>query len=176
LIDEIGELEHGASFYKLILEGITQRNQQDIPNISTWQEHETTSFSQPLARGFPEHQECLRTKVTGSLELKHKAPTQPDHVIDLERVYSADELRAHYRSYVDLLAKQKRIEDFLDVEKKHLKVAIGNAQSFQHLFSWSRREVTEVDPTAFRTKHPDLYKKCRVTTSTLKCEILPFRG
>jgi hypothetical protein len=177
LIDEIGHIEHGASFYKLMLEGITQRNQQDIPNITTWNEQSSTTFSQPLARTLPEHQQCLRTRVSGSLELKHKPPTQPDQVIDLEREYSFDELRAHYRSYVDLLAKQKRIEDLLAVEKKLLKVAIGVSQSFRNLFSWSRREVTEVDPTAFRRLYPDLYEQCKVTSEPKwKCEILPFRG
>ena len=87
-----------------------------------------------------------------------------------------DELRAHYHSYVELQAQQKRIEDFLAVEKKHLKVAIGTSQSFRNLFSWSRHEVTEVDPTAFRAKHKELYEKCKVTTAKWKCEILPFRG
>lgn len=176
LIDEVGELEHLASYFKLILEAITERD-KGILKISTWTEHKTTTFSQPLARNYPEHQECLRDVVTGYLDLKHDPPKRPDHVIDLEREYPLDELRAHYRSYVDLLAKQKRIEDFLDVEKKHLKVAIGVSQSFPHLFSWSRRRVTEVGPTAFRTRYPEHYKKCKVTSEPKwKCEILPFRG
>lgn len=176
LIDQVGDIEHRSSYFKLILEAITERN-KGIPNISTWKEHKTTSFSQALARSFPEHQECLRCKVTGYLELKHDPPTQPDHVIDLEREYSSDELRAHYRSYIDLLAQQKRLDDLLAVEKKHLKVAIGSSQNFRNLFSWSRREVTEVDPSVFRSKHKGLYDACKVTSEPKwKCEILPFRG
>ena len=175
LIDDVGDIEHRASYFKLILEALTEKN-KGIPKISAWKEHKKTSFSQPLARAFPEHRDCLRTKVTGYLDLNHKAPKQPGHVIDFERDYSVAELRAHYHSYVELLAQQKRIEDLLAVEKKHLKVAIGTSQSFPHLYSWSRREVTEVDPIAFRTKHKNRYEASLATTTKMKCEILPFRG
>lgn len=175
LIDDVGDIEHRASYFKLILEAITETN-KGIAKISTWKEHKTTSFSQPLAREFPEHRECLRTKVTGYLKLIHQAQVQPDHVIDFEREYTPDELRGHYRFYSDLLAQHKRKEDLLAVEKKHLKVAIGTSQSFPHLYSWSRREVTEVDPIAFRTKHKNRYEASLATTTKMKCEILPFRG
>ena len=175
LIDDVGDTEHRASYFKLILEALTEK-QKGIPNISTWKKHTTTSFSQPLARAFPEHQECLTTKVTGYLKLIHQAQAQPDHIIDFERDYSVDDLRAHYHSYVELLAQQKRMEDLLAVEKKHLKVAIGNTKSIRMMFSWSRNEVTEVDPTTFRAKHKNCYEASLVTATKMKCEILPFRG
>jgi len=178
LVDEIGILKHDVKGHKLVLDSLTQRRQASIRGISRWHEYVRTSISNELAQAYEtEYQDCLRTKVTGYLKLIHQAQAQPDHVIDLEREYPVNELRAHYRTYVDLLAKQKRIEDLLAVEKKHLKVAIGIAQSFQHLFSWSRNEVYKFDPTVFRTKHPDLYEACKVTSEPKwKCEILPFRG
>jgi hypothetical protein len=177
LIDEVGILKHDVKGLKIVLDSVTVKRQQGIRGITRWREYTDIRFSAKMAEEFDQqYQECHTDRVTGYLKLIHQAQAQPDHVIDLEREYPIDELRAHYRSYVDLLAKQKRIEDLLAVEKKHLKVAIGTSQSFRNLFSWSRRRVTEVDPTAFRTKHPDLYKKCKVTTSTWKCEILPFRG
>jgi len=178
LIDEVGILKHDVKGLKIVLDSLTQRRQASIRGITRWREYTDIRFSAKLAEEHKQqYLECHTDRVTGYLDLKHDPPKQPDHVIDLEREYSLDELRSHYRSYVDLLAKQKRIEDLLAVEKKHLKVAIGKSQSFRNLFSWSRREVTEVDTTAFRTKHPDLYEKCKVTSKPRwKCEILPFRG
>jgi hypothetical protein len=178
LIDEVGILKHDVKGHKLVLDSLTQRRQASIRGITRWRQVSTTIFSAELAQAYEtEYQECHTDRVTGYLKLIHQAQAQPDHVIDLEREYTPDELRAHYRSYVDLLAKQKRTEDLLAVEKKHLKVAIGNAQSFQHLFSWSRREVNEFDSPTFRRLYPDLYEKCKVTSEPKwKCEILPFRG
>ena len=178
LVDEIGILKHDVKGLKIVLDSVTQRRQASIRGITRWREYTSTTFSAELAQAYEtEYQECHTDRVTGYLKLIHQAQAQPDHDINLERVYSADELRAHYRTYVDLLAKQKRIEDLLAVEKKHLKAAIGTSQSFPHLFSWSRNEVNKFDPTVFRTKHPDLYEACKVTSEPKwKCEILPFRG
>jgi len=177
LVDEVGILKHDAKGHKLVLDSLTQRREQGIRGITRWRQVSTTTFSAELAQAYEtEYQECHTDRVTGYLKLIHQAQAQPDHDINLERAYSADDLRAQYRSYVDLLAKQKRIEDLLAVEKKHLKVAIGTSQSFRNLFSWSRNEVNKFDPTAFRTKYKNLYEACKVTTSTWKCEVLPFRG
>jgi hypothetical protein len=178
LVDEVGILKHDVKGHKLVLDSVTQRREQGIRGITSWKEYTSTSFSAELAQAHEtEYQQCLRTKVTGYLTLKHKPQEQQPHVIDLEREYTPDELRAHYRSYVDLLAKQKRIEDLLAVEKKHLKVAIGNAQSFQHLFSWSRNNNEKFDPPTFRRLYPELYKKCKVTSEPKwSCQILAFKG
>jgi hypothetical protein len=178
LIDEIGILKHDVKGHKLVLDSLTQRKQASIRGITRWRQVSTTTFSAELAQAYEtEYQECHTDRVTGYLKLIHQAQAQPDHDINLEREYPVDELRAKYRSYVDLLAKQKRIEDLLAVEKKHLKVAIGTSQSFRNLFSWSRREVNEFDPPTFRRLYPALYEKCKVTSEPKwKCEILPFRG
>ncbi len=178
LIDEVGILKHDAKGHKLVLDTVTQHRQQGVRGITRWHEYVRTSISAELARAYEtEYKECHKVKVTGYLTLKHKPQEQQPHELDLERVYSADELRAHYRTYVDLLAKQKRIEDLLAVEKKHLKAAIGKAKSVRMMFSWSRREVNEFDSPTFRRLYPDLYEKCKVTSEPKwKCEILPFRG
>jgi hypothetical protein len=178
LIDEVGILKHDVKGHKLVLDSLTQRREQGIRGVTRWRQVSTTTFSAELAQAHEsEYQKCHTDRVTGYLDLKHDPPKQPDHVIDLEREYPLDELRAHYRTYVDLLAKQKRIEDLLAVEKKYLKAAIGKAKSVRMLFSWSRREVNEFDPPTFRRLYPDLYEACKVTSEPKwKCEILPFRG
>jgi hypothetical protein len=178
LIDEVGILKHDVKGHKLVLDSLTQRKQASIRGITRWRQVSTTTFSAELAQAYEtEYQECHTDRVTGYLKLIHQAQAQPDHAINLERAYSADDLRAQYRSYVDLLAKQKRIEDLLAVEKKHLKVAIGTSQSFRNLFSWSRNNNEKFDPPTFRRLYPDLYEKCKVTSEPKwKCEILPFRG
>ena len=178
LIDEVGILKHDAKGVKLVLDSVTQHRQQGIRGITRWHEYVRTSISTELAQEHTQqYQKCHTTKVTGYLKLIHQAQAQSDHIIDFERDYSVDELRAQYRSYVELLAQQKRIEDLLAVEKKHLKVAIGTSQSFRNLFSWSRREVNSFDPPTFRRRYPELYEKCKVTSEPKwKSEILPFRG
>jgi len=178
LIDEVGILKHDAKGLQIVLDSVTLKRQQGIRGITRWREYTDIRFSAKLAEEHKQqYQECHTDRVTGYLKLIHQAQAQPDHVIDLEREYPVDELRAHYRTYVDLLAKQKRIEDLLAVEKKHLKVAIGNAQSFQHLFSWSRNNNEKFDPPTFRRLYPDLYEACKVISEPKwKCEILPFRG
>ena len=178
LIDDLGIVKHDAKGVKLVLDSVTQHRQQGIRGITRWHEYVRTSISAELAQAYEtEYQECHSERVTGYLTLKHKPQEQQPHTVDLEQVYSADELRGHYRSYVDLLAKQKRIEDLLAAEKKHLKVAIGTSQSFRNLYSWSRNEVNKFDPPTFRRRYPALYEACKVTSEPKwKCEILPFRG
>ena len=178
LIDDVGILKHDAKGVKLVLDSVTQHRQQGIRGITRWHEYVRTSISAELAQAYEtEYQECHSEKVTGYLTLKHKPQEQQPHTVDLDYVYRPDELRAHYRSYVELLAKQKRIEDFLAVEKKHLKVAIGKTKSIRMMFSWSRNRVNKFSPPTFRALHPDLYEQCKVTSDPKwKCEILPFRG
>ena len=178
LIDQVGELKHQLQLHKRILEHVTNQNQASIRGITRWRVQADSRFLSNLAAEHTQqYQQCHTTKVTGYLDLKHDPPKQPDHVIDLDREYSLDELRAQYRCYVELLAQQKRIEDLLNVEKKHLKVAIGTSQSFRNLFSWSRREVNSFEPPTYRRRYPELYEKCKVTSEPKwKCEILPFRG
>jgi hypothetical protein len=178
LIDQVGEVEHKLQLHKMILDHETDRRQAGIRGITRWKEYTSTRFSSKLAeKHTQQYQECHSEKVTGYLTLRHQPVAQPDHEIDLDREYSLNELRAQYRSFVDLLAQQKRFDDLLAVEKKHLKVAIGSSQSFQHLYSWSRKKVTSFNPPTFRALHPILYEACKVTSPPKwKCEILPFRG
>ncbi len=178
LIDQVGEVKHKFQLHKTILEHETDRRQAGIRGITRWKEHTSTRFSPNLAeKHTQQYQECHSEQVTGYLKLSHQAQPQPNHVIELEREYSSDELRAHYRSYIDLLAQRKRIDDLLAVEKKHLKVDIGSSQSFRNLFSWPRNEVNKFSPSTFRALHPELYEACKVSSEPKwKCEILPFRG
>ena len=178
LIDRVGEVKHKLQLHKRILDHVTNQNQASIRGITRWREYTESRFSSNLAAEHTQqYQKCHTNTVTGNLRLTHQAQAQPNHVFDLDREYSLNELRAHYHSYVELLAQEKRMEDLLAVEKKHLKSAIGTSQSFRNLFSWSRNEVNKFDPPTFRRRYPELYEKCKVTSEPKwKCEILPFRG
>jgi len=73
-----------------------------------------------------------------------------------------------------LVTEIKLLDNLLDVEKMHLKVAIGRSNSSTQLFGYYRRVVKEVDGPKVRVLYPDIYEACKVEQTSYKCTAQPW--
>lgn len=176
LIDRLAPLKLELAGINLIIETSAQSRGGEIPGLATLKAVTTEPFSPTIARNYPEaYERCRKEKVTGSLSLHYKGPELPTPEVDFERDYTDEELRQIHRQYWSLTTEIKLIQDLIDVEKKHLKVAIGKSNSSTQLFAWYRRKTKEVDAPKMRELYPDIYEACKVEQTSFKCTIKPWK-
>jgi hypothetical protein len=176
LIDRLEPLKLEIAGINLIIETAAQSRGGEIPGLATLKAVTTRAFSPTIARNYPDaYEQCLKEKVTGSLSLHYKGPELPTPEVDFERDYTDEELSSVHRQYWNLTTEMKLIQDLLDVEKKHLKVAIGKSNSSTQLFVWYRRVSKEVDAPKMRELYPDIYEACKVEQTSFKCTIKPWK-
>ena len=175
LIDSLAPLKHELAGINLLIETAAQSRGGNVPGFATLRPVTSRPFSPTLARNYPDvYEQCLKEKVTGSLSLHYKGPELPTPVIDFVRDYSDEELRQLHRQYWILVTEIKLLDNLLDVEKMHLKVAIGRSNSSTQLFGYYRRVVREVDAPTMRQNHPDIYEACKVEQKSYKCTVQPW--
>lgn len=176
LTDSLAPLKHELAGVNLLIETATQSRRGNVPGFATLRKTTVRTFSPTLAKNYPDvYEKCLTEKVTGSLSLHYKGPELPTTEIDFERYYSDEELRQLLRQYWSLFTEIKLLDNLLDVEKMHLKVAIGRSNSSTQLFTWYRRKTKEVDAPALRVLDPDLYEACKVEQTSYKCTVQPWK-